>query len=72
MVAELLAAGAANDHGECGVLPLHLALRAHNDGVAHELLLAERALGDAHWAAKADKLAMLYRSFRLSFNPVPL
>jgi hypothetical protein len=39
IVAELLGAGAANDTGRCEVLPLDLALRAHNHGVAHELLL---------------------------------
>lgn len=37
-MAELLAAGAPNDTGRCDVLPLDLALRAHNHGVARDLL----------------------------------
>ncbi len=44
MVAELLAAGASNDTGRCNALPLDLALRAHNHGVAHELLLVRAIL----------------------------
>eukprot|EP00050_Salpingoeca_kvevrii_P017533 m.66005 g.66005 ORF g.66005 m.66005 type:complete len:1182 (-) comp7600_c0_seq4:112-3657(-) len=49
IVSTLLEAGALNDEGSCGKLPLVLAIDADNQPVAHDLLKLESLMGAQHW-----------------------